>query len=143
MAEFEVSGAPQPEATAELLAALLEYNAGFVGPHNSQPISVLIRDPETGKARGGLLGRTRYRWMFVDTFFLPEDLRKGGTGSRILMAAEEEAKARGCIGAYLDTGSFQAPAFYEKHGYKRFGTLEGYPLPGFSKFYYAKRFDQG
>ncbi len=140
MAEFEVSGEHQPEEAAALLAALLEHNAGFVGPHNSQPISVLVRDPETGAVTGGLTGRTRYLWMFVDTFYLPEHLRKGGLGARILAAAEDEAKARGCIGSFLDTGSFQAPGFYEKQGYERFGALADYPEPGFTKYYYAKRF---
>ncbi|MBO1076421.1 GNAT family N-acetyltransferase [Roseomonas marmotae] len=137
---FELSTSPEPEAAATLLRAILDFNEALAGSAGQQPISVLVRDPETGATRGGLIGRVRYSWLFVETFFLPEDLRGGGLGARILAAAEEEARAQGCIGAYLDTNSFQAPGFYEKQGYSRFGTLPDYPVPGFAKLYYMKRF---
>jgi hypothetical protein len=38
----------------------------------------------------------------------------------------------------LETHSFQARPFYEKCGYKVFGTLEDYP-PGHAKFFLRKR----
>lgn len=37
-------------------------------------------------------------------------------GTRIMLAAEDEAIKRGCIGSTLDTFSFQALGFYEKLG---------------------------
>jgi GNAT superfamily N-acetyltransferase len=138
---FEVSENGDPAIGAALLRGLLAHNRDFVGADDTRPINVLVRDPETGAVRGGLNGRTRYGWLYVESFFLPEDLRGGGFGARVLAAAEAEARARGCIGAYLDTNSFQAPTFYEKQGYVRFGTLADYPAPGQAKFYYAKRFE--
>jgi hypothetical protein len=42
-------------------------------------------------------------------------------------ALEDEARAFGAKHAYLDTFSFQARPFYEKRGYRVFGTLENYP----------------
>ncbi|MEX3946099.1 hypothetical protein AB4Y44_42815, partial [Paraburkholderia sp. BR10937] len=42
---------------------------------------------------------------------------------------EEEACRRGCSGAWLDTYSFQARAFYERLDYTVFGTIDNYP-PG-------------
>jgi hypothetical protein len=49
------------------------------------------RDPETEKVAGGLLGRTYLGLLTMDKFFLPEDLRRGRLGSRMLVMAEEEA----------------------------------------------------
>jgi GNAT superfamily N-acetyltransferase len=138
---FEISETGDPAIGAALLQGLFSHNRTFVGADDTRPLAVLVRDPATGAVRGGLNGRTRYRWLYVDNFFLPDELRGGGLGARLLAAAEAEARTRGCIGAYLDTNSFQAPAFYEKQGYVRFGTLADYPAPGQAKFYYAKRFE--
>jgi GNAT superfamily N-acetyltransferase len=140
LAELEVTDSADPAIGRALLDGLLAHNARFAGPPDSRPLSVLVRDAE-GAVRGGLTGRTRYGWLYVDTFFLPEDLRGGGQGARILRAAEDEARARGCVGSYLDTLSFQAAGFYEKQGYARIGTLPDYPRAGQAKFFYMKRFN--
>jgi GNAT superfamily N-acetyltransferase len=139
LAELDVTDSADPGIARALLDGLLAHNTRFAGPADSRPLSVLVRGPD-GAVRGGLTGRTRYGWLYVDTFFLPEDLRGGGRGARILAAAEEEARARGCVGSYLDTLSFQAAGFYEKQGYARVGTLLDYPREGQAKFFYMKRF---
>ncbi|HCT07991.1 MAG TPA: GNAT family N-acetyltransferase, partial [Pseudomonas sp.] len=41
----------------------------------------------------------------------------------LLQAFEDEARRRGCRHAVLYTLSFQAPGFYEKHGWVRFGEI--------------------
>ena len=51
--------------------------------------------------------------------------------------AEEIARDRGCVAAVLDTFEFQARPFYERLGYVRFATLEGYP-PGYRQYYLRK-----
>ena len=48
-------------------------------------------------------------------------------GAKLLAAAEKEGVARGCHLVHLHTMSFQAPSFYEKHGYTVFEVLEGVP----------------
>ena len=42
----------------------------------------------------------------------------------------------------LYTISFQAPEFYERHGYRRFGTIDGQP-PGTSRVFLTKRLGAG
>ena len=66
-----------------------------------------------------------------------ERARGQGIGTQLLTAAEDLARSRGCIGASLDTFEYQARPFYEKLGYKLFGTLDGFP-PGSRQFYLSK-----
>jgi len=46
----------------------------------------------------------------------------------LLRATEDEGRRLGSHSAYLDTFSFQARPFYERHGYEVFGTLEDFPV---------------
>jgi ribosomal protein S18 acetylase RimI-like enzyme len=55
----------------------------------------------------------------------------------MLLQAEQEAIARGCRGAWLDTYSFQARGFYERLGYAVFGILNDYP-PGQKRIFLHK-----
>jgi ribosomal protein S18 acetylase RimI-like enzyme len=64
-------------------------------------------------------------------------MRGQNIGSELLKQAEETAKERGCKYAFLDTFSFQAPAFYEKHGYRNVFVLEEYPVTG-KRYYFTK-----
>ena len=52
--------------------------------------------------------------------------------------AENFARERDCIGVWLDTFDFQAPAFYRKLGYQAFGQLNDYP-PGHQRLFFQKR----
>ena len=47
-------------------------------------------------------------------------------GSRLLRDFEARARTRGCWLVYLETFSFQAPAFYKAHGYAVAFEIRGY-----------------
>ena len=68
---------------------------------------------------------------------MDEKLRGQGIGSKIMSAAETEAKKRGCKYAFVDTFSFQAPGFYTKLGYQEVFALTEYPYTG-ARYYYTK-----
>ena len=61
---------------------------------------------------------------------IPAQCRGQDLGSKVLAQAEDIARARGCIGLWLDTYWFQAPEFYKKQGYEIVGTLPDYPRGG-------------
>ena len=68
----------------------------------------------------------------------PESEAKLRIGSALFEAAEREAARRGCQQVLLLTHSFQAPSFYERHGYVRHATIADYPL-GHAEHIYVKR----
>lgn len=133
---FAVTDQPSPDEVAFIEDSLVAYNVAEARPYDRRPLHVFLRDAE-GALIGGVTGMTNWEWLYVDCFWLPEALRGGGWGARLLGAAEDEARRRGCRHARLFSYSFQAPAFYEKHGYKIFGVLEDYP-PGESQVWLRK-----
>ena len=118
---------------------LIAFNAAATArPHDWRPLTLSVRRAGEAEPAGGLVGRTFSGWLFVSLFHLPPDLRGRGLGAELLRRAEGEARARGCVGAHLDTLSFQARGFYEKQGYTVFGALPDCP-PGHARFFLSKR----
>jgi GNAT superfamily N-acetyltransferase len=134
---LKVTDSPDAGARMVIDEGLRLFNAEQSGIDDSRPLAVIASDPETSTAVGGLTGRTSLGLFFIDLFFLPATLRGTGLGSRILTLAEGEARLRGCSSAMLYTISFQAPGFYERHGYRVFGTIPCQP-PGTSRVFMTK-----
>jgi len=101
---------------------------------------VLVRDEDSGQPVGGLLGHTSYGLFFLDLFYLPDELRGSSLGSRVIGLAEAEARQRGCAAAFVYTVTFQAPGFYERHGYRRFGEIDCSP-DGATRIFLTKTLD--
>ncbi len=125
------------EAEKVIGAGLSAFNDEVTGINDRHPLAVVIRDPSTGAVLGGAAGRTSLGLLFINVFHLPKHLRGTGLGSRVLHLVEEEAQRRGCCSGVLLTISFQAPAFYERHGWRRFGEVPCHP-PGTSRIYMMK-----
>ena len=133
-----VSVEPNARATdvAAVQAGLREYNIRVIGDPGEEPVTIFLRD-DSGDVVGGLLGHIKWRWLYVSKLWISDLHRGKGHGLALMNAAEDHAKARGCVGSYLDTFEFQARPFYEKCGYTIFGTLDGFP-PGYRQFYLSK-----
>jgi GNAT superfamily N-acetyltransferase len=133
--ELVLTETPEPEAREIIATGLGAFNTAQAGPGEWRRLSVLIR--EEGEVKGGLWGVTSYAWLFTELLFVPEALRGAGLGGQILDRAEEEARARGCTGAWLDTFEFQARGFYERRGYRVFGQIDDHPV-GSARFFLKK-----
>ena len=133
-----LTDAPDDDERAVITDGLRAYNEAQAGAWDGRPLAIFARDPETKKVVGGLLGRTSLGLLRVDTFFLPEDLRRARLGGRILTMAEEEGRRRGCTRAVLSTLHFQAPGFYLKQGWEVAARIECDP-PGHTRFYMTKK----
>ncbi|HMG51104.1 MAG TPA: GNAT family N-acetyltransferase [Inquilinus sp.] len=116
---------------------LNSFNDEITGYSDRRPLTITVRDPETGEVLGGATGRTSLGMLFLELFHLPASLRGSGLGSEILQMFEDEGRRRGCRTAMLFTISFQAPAFYERYGWRRFGEIACDP-PGTSRVFMTK-----
>lgn len=137
---IELTDTPPDAARQVIVQGLLAYNQARTGIADHRPLALLLHG-EDGQVVGGLWGRTAYGWLFVELLFVPESLRGRGVGRTLLQQAEDEARARGAVGIWLDTFGFQARPFYERLGYRVFGEIKDYP-PGFSRYYLQKRLDR-
>jgi GNAT superfamily N-acetyltransferase len=106
---------------------LQRFNNRFIKDDGFKPLTIFLRR-EDGSIVGGLLGDIYWGWLYISILWLEEEYRGGGYGSRLLEMAEEEALRQGCAAIHLDTMSFQAQPFYEKHGYQVFGQLDDLPV---------------
>lgn len=127
---------PAPSDVAFLKTALREFNRRQVGYRDDTEFAVWLRD-ETGQLRGGILCFTLWQWLTLDWVWVDEAARGQGFGRQLLLAAEAEGRRRGCLHAFVETLSFQAPQFYQKHGYQIIGELTDFPA-GHSRFFLRK-----
>jgi len=127
---------PDDDVRKAILEPLTAFNAIRTGPVTTTQFALTLRGSKSGVI-GGLWGVLVYDWLYIELVYIPEELRGRGLGTALLGQAEALTADRGCIGVRLDTFSFQAPAFYEKLGYRAFGRLENLPK-GHERIYYTK-----
>jgi len=132
-----LSAERDPRAEAVVTGGLAAFNKAVFGRVDAQTLDVVVCDDNSGEIVGGLLGHSSLGLFFLDLFYLPEPLRHAGLGSRIIALAEDEARRRGCSAAFVYTVPFQAPGFYERHGYRRFGEI-ACPPAGATRIFLSK-----
>jgi len=103
----------------------------------AKTVQVYLRDRDE-RVLGGVVGHLYGGWLNVSLLWVDEEHRNRGYGSSLLRMIEGEAVRSGCRYAHLDTYSFEARPFYEKHGYSLFATLDDYPV-GFSRYFLKKK----
>ena len=120
-----------------LWKGLLKFNREQAGPLRSRRTVLGVRDAK-GRLLGGLIMQSYWLESYIELLWLSARARSAGVGSRLIKEAERRARRRGSLLIHLNTYSFQAPGFYEKQGYQRFGAMSGSPA-GESRHFYVKR----
>ncbi|SIR05844.1 Acetyltransferase (GNAT) family protein [Janthinobacterium sp. TND4EL3] len=134
---ISISATIDAEVEQTLLDGLNAYNDAITGYSDRQVLSVVVRDRDSQRVLGGAMGRTSLGLLFLDLLYLPAALRGLGLGSQVLAQFEEEGRRRGCASAVLYTISFQAPEFYARRGWRRFGDIACSP-EGTSRVFMSK-----
>ena len=126
----------ESKKTQELANLIRAYNRSKREPSKSEPLNIYLED-EQGNLKAGMVAETFGNWLEIEYLYVSDDLWGQGIGSKILKMAERESKERGCKYSFVNTFNFQAPNFYEKHGYKEVFALKEYPYTG-ERYYYTK-----
>jgi len=123
MARVRVETVHGPARRA-IFKGLRAFNEPHIGKLDYKPLTITVREGKD--IVGGLTGHTARGWLYVDLLWLSDERRRKGLGTALMEKAEAEARKRGAHGAWLNTFSFQAPAFYRKLGYKEFARLKDF-----------------
>ena len=122
--QIEITDSPSDEDEAFVIAQTRAYNTAFA-EKDVRSLCIFARDA-SGLIVGGLTGKTYWQYLDIAFLWVSEQHRNRGQASRLLAAAESEARTRGCKHALVDIFCFQAPGFYQKLGYEEFGRLSGF-----------------
>ncbi|NXY97013.1 GNAT family N-acetyltransferase [Streptomyces sp. BR123] len=102
------------------------FNKGAAGGIAPAEFTVRVNDAD-GELVAGLSGWTWGDRAGIAMLWVREDSRRDGWGGKLLAAAEAEAAARGCRTIMVSSFTFQAPAFYARHGYEETTRVPGFP----------------
>ena len=135
MRDIEFFENPTEEQVAEVERGLDEHNAGVASTRSVTRVRGVFVD--SGRVVAGLDAAAHWGKLHVRLLWVHPDYRSKGLGNRLMAWAEERGKELRCVSVVVDTMSFQAPGFYAKLGYRRFGLSEGYE-GGASRHYFEK-----
>jgi GNAT superfamily N-acetyltransferase len=124
-----VLGEADPELDGRLSAELDRVNADAnPGVAPARELTVRVLD-QHGELAAGVSGWTWGVAAGIGLTWVREDARAAGLGSRMLTDFEAAARTRGCSHVFVTSFTFQAPGFYERHGYREIFRWEGVPRP--------------
>ncbi len=128
-----------PELDSRLSDELDTYNVTASGL-NALPDEFTVKaEDDAGQLMAGLSGWTWGTCAGIAMVWVREDCRKAGWGGLLLEAAEDLARKRGCRQIMVSSFTFQAPAFYARHGYVEFARSDGLPVEGQADVHFVKQ----
>lgn len=125
------------ESRRALGEALLRYQATQHGDPEFTTLGIFLRD-EDGELRGGLSGRFRWGWLYVELLWIAESLRGEGRGTELLSAAEQFVKDRDGEALHLEVNHPDALRFYLDQGFEVAGSMKGFPPGSVQHFLHKK-----
>jgi GNAT superfamily N-acetyltransferase len=127
---------PAHHDIAFLEQRIIDYNYSRAGASDGRGLACFLRS-EQGQIIAGISGYTWAGMAEIEFLWVDDSLRGRGVGGQLLAAVEHEAQQRGCALIITSTYSFQAPEFYQRHGYEVVGKIENCP-PGYTNLWLKK-----
>jgi GNAT superfamily N-acetyltransferase len=127
---------PNPDDIQVIGRGIMDYAKQAKGHDPIDFFTFLIRD-EQNKILGGCAGCNLYGCLYIDQLWLIERLRNKGLGTKLIQAAEQFGKEKGCTFATVNTMDWEALGFYKRQGF----TIE-FERHGFKKesvFYFLRK----
>lgn len=124
-----VVGEARPELDQRLSDELDLVNAARTAPVPAAvELTVSIHDGPDLVA--GISGWTWGEAAGIGMTWVDTAHRGTGVGARLLESFESEARRRGAQRAFVTSFTFQAPGFYQRHGYAEIFRWDGVPVTG-------------
>jgi GNAT superfamily N-acetyltransferase len=124
--EFVIESDPTPEQVQYLEDRLYEFNSSVTRITDGEGLAIFVRD-DRAHIVAGICGNTWGGCCEIRQFWVEESQRGRGLGTKLLGAAEREARRRGCRQMFLTTFTFQAPVFYTRRGFETLATVDDCP----------------
>lgn len=132
-----VVGDADPSLDERLSRELDTVNAAAVPGPAAVELTVRCLDGE-GALLGGISGWTWQEAAGIGLTWVRADQRRSGVGGRLLTRFEETALDRGARRVFVTSFTFQAPGFYERHGYREIFRWDGVPVEGQADVHFRK-----
>lgn len=135
-AAIHVEDQPSHNDIAFLEQRIIDFNYARANASDGRGLAAFVRGAD-GEIIAGISGYTWAGMAEIEFLWVHDQLRGQGIGAQLLAAVESEARSRGCALIITSTYSFQAPEFYQRHGYQIVGSLADCP-PGHTNYWLRK-----
>jgi GNAT superfamily N-acetyltransferase len=139
--EYSIESVPPSHDIIQFLDdKIYEYNSTAIQKKDGHYFSKIIHD-SSNSIIAGISGWTWANACEISLLWVKEEYRKKGLGEKLLKSAEDEAIQKKCSIILIRSYIFQAPLFYQKHGYKIEHLLDDFPK-GYKYYILVKRIDK-
>jgi GNAT superfamily N-acetyltransferase len=109
-----------------LIDAIGEFNLKATGIAEFHEMLTVETDSD-GELLAGLYGWSWGGTCWIEALWVREDTRRAASGAGWWPRRRNTQRRHGCTQLALDTHTFQARSFYERHGFEIVGELTDYP----------------
>ena len=124
--EYKLDIEPSDKDINEVRDGLIRHNTPFLEGIPKSKVAYYAMEGDNKV--GGIIADLWGNWLLIKFLWVDDSMRGKQVGSELLKLVEKYAYSQGCTSSLVDTLSFQAKPFYEKHGYQCQMVLENYPL---------------
>lgn len=135
--DITITTNPSDEDVADIRNGVIAHNVAHLGDVFFTEFACFTYY-EDGTKSGGLTAEILGQWLSIKFLWVDDGAKGKGIGSRLLNEAEQFAKEHHCHSSLLDTFSFQARPFYERHGYQVKMTLHEHPFLSNERYFLTK-----